>query len=159
MKNQGFVLIELIIYVGLFSIMIGGLIISAFLLMDTSYKTDVRTDTQEEMNFVLKKLDWALIGAENINIPNPNTLEVTNPNIPGLITFQFDSSDEEINMKIGGGGFEPITTINVDVISTITKPTKFVLIPGGSTIIEGVNIFLNIDDQTTNLSKYLRYVP
>ncbi len=139
-KNKAFVLIEIVIYIGLFSIMIGGLMLSAFQLMDTTVDTGYRTSTQAEMNFVLKKLDWALAGASNIQI-NSGVLEITKNS--HTYEFEFDS----VNKKITLDG-EDLTTENVKV-----ETFNFVLT---GTTPKGVTVDLLIDGQQASFSKYLR---
>jgi type II secretory pathway pseudopilin PulG len=162
-RNKGFALIEMIIYVGLFGILIGGLLVSVFHISTSTYETDEDIVVHEEMNFVVKKLDWALSDASDISVPNASTLVVTNPNIPGnTLTFHYDVSDPDyktITLKVGGGSEDPITTTDVSVENTVSDPTKFELIAGSPSVPEGVRIFLNIDGAVIEFEKYLKYVP
>lgn len=78
--NLGFTLLEMIIYIALFSIMIGGLIMTSFMLVQNSHKTESRITVQAEMNFVLKKIDWVINQAKDIDTPTSNVLEVLSVN-------------------------------------------------------------------------------
>lgn len=60
MKNKGFTLIEVVIYIGLFAIMIGGVLVSIFQIIQSSTKNDTNTLIKEEINFALKKINWFL---------------------------------------------------------------------------------------------------
>jgi type II secretory pathway pseudopilin PulG len=139
-KNKGFVLIEIVIYIALFSIMIGGLMVSAFQLMDATIDNGYRTATQAEMNFVLKKLDWTIIGASNIAI-NSGVLEITKNS--HTYKFEFDFVNKKITLDN-----EDITTLNVKV-----ETFNFSLI---DIMPKGVNINIIIDGQQVNLTKYIR---
>jgi len=147
-KNQrGLSLIETIIYIALFSLMIGSLVFVSFQLMQNSRNTGSRVVTQEEINFVLKKINWALTGATDISVPSSEELTIANPNIPGgSAKIEFDDANDKITLDD-----EDITTINVRVDSLVFT---HILAVGSSP--EGVNIGLSIGGQTTALSKYLK---
>lgn len=154
--TQGFVLIEMIIYIGLFSILIGGIIVSAFNLIQNTYRTDAQVVTHEEVNFVLKKLNWALVGAENISVNSSHdTLTIDNPKVSSDdIVFKYNSTDKKMELKTkNADGFYPITTINVSVESVIFNKKETTGQP------PGVEIKLNIDGKTVDVTKYLKYVP
>ncbi len=150
-------LIEMIIYIGLFSILIGGLIVSAFQLMDNTYATDNRSVTQEEMNFVLKKLDWALNGASDLEVISANNLKVTKNS--GAYTFKLntqgtpDKKDDVIEFcaSTSCGTDDALTTINVQV-----DDLQFTLIPAAGSSPKGLTAEVTIDGQTAKFSKYLR---
>jgi hypothetical protein len=157
MKTNGFMLIEIIVYIGLFSIMIGGLLVSVFFISKSSYENELIF--QEEMNFVIQKLNWALSGVEIINVsPDNSYLHIINPNIsPDEIIFKFNQEYQRMELKINGNDYFPITTQNVKVENTQDKPTKFVFISSLGDAPMGVSIFLNIANFSINYNKYLQY--
>lgn len=67
--SRGFTLIETLVYLGLFSILIGGTLIGAFNLFESTGRQQTHTILQEEGNFVIGKIQWAVSGAEAVNNP------------------------------------------------------------------------------------------
>lgn len=159
MTKRAFILIELIIYIGLFSIMIGGLLVSASLLIKNSYQGEEHLATTEELGFVIQKLTWALAGAQSLHVSSDNfSLYIQNENISSdEITFRYDPDLKKLELKTNSGGFFDITTSNVSVLNNAYAPTKFIFIPKGDEISEGVSIFLNIDGNNVEFNKYIQY--
>lgn len=145
-RNRGFTLIEMIIYVALFSIMIGGVAITVYNLIQNATSTSTKVVTQEEINFVLKKLDWALTGADSttIDVSPTDELEFTNDNIGSDFAFDLDSSRIRITED---GDTDFLTTENVEVESlefSYDAATKI------------ISVEFVIDGITANFSKYLK---
>ena len=62
-KNQkGFTIIETLIYLALFTILIGGVMISAYFIVQASSDSQQNTVIQEEANFLSGKIRWELNG-------------------------------------------------------------------------------------------------
>jgi type II secretory pathway pseudopilin PulG len=154
--QEGFALIEMIIYVGLFGILIGGILVSVFQLSTNAYRTDENISTHEEMNFVVKKLDWALSDASNISVSSGDLI-VTNPNISGnTLIFAYDDSDPDyktITLKVGAGSADPLTTTNVSVEDVVFQDVSTPNAP------KGVKINIDIDGSEVEFEKYIKYVP
>jgi hypothetical protein len=112
---SGFTLMELIIYITLFSIIIGGLMVVVFQLIQSSEKLSFKDTAQIEMNFVLKKLDWVLIGANKIEVSG-GVLKIDKDGGP----FEFKLEDKKIKLCQQGCSstinFLPLTTTNVEVL-------------------------------------------
>ena len=112
--QKGFTLIEVIIYIALFSLLMGTAFVTAFQLIDGSGKLGVKNTVQEEGNFVMRKINWALTGAENFTIPFGGD---------ELTIERYTGPDVEI--KLGSGADVgkilmdgiPLTTENVQVTS------------------------------------------
>lgn len=68
-SKKGFTLIETIVYIALFSILMGGAVIAAYHLFDAATKVGTRTMLQEEGDFMLSKIDWVLGGAQAVTAP------------------------------------------------------------------------------------------
>ena len=143
--NKGYMLLEMIIYVALFTIMIGGLIVTAFLLIQSGGKTSQRVVVQEEMNFVLKKIDWVLANTTSITSPNAGVTSgvLTLSDGTNTTTIEYDSVNKKILLNN-----EDLTTINVKV-----ENLSFETIAGTP---KGLEINLNIDGQTVSFIKYLK---
>ena len=79
--HKGFTLIEVSIYIALFSILIGGVLVSAYNLFESSGHNQTEAQLVEEGNFLLAKMDWVMSGVQTIHTPSANssgnTLSVT----------------------------------------------------------------------------------
>ncbi len=76
--TRGFTLIETIIYLALFSILMGGAVVTAYNLFESSSRAHTIAMIQEEGDFLLGKVDWMLYGAEAITAPSAGTTCTTN---------------------------------------------------------------------------------
>lgn len=71
--HRGFTLIEAIIYLALFSILMGGATVAAYYLFDSATKIGTRTLLQEESDFVVGKIEWVLSGTKAVTAPAEGT--------------------------------------------------------------------------------------
>ncbi|HUD03078.1 MAG TPA: prepilin-type N-terminal cleavage/methylation domain-containing protein [Candidatus Paceibacterota bacterium] len=67
--TQGFTLIEVIIYLALFSILMAGSLSAAFALCESGGHERTRAFLLQEGNFIIAKTEWELSGAELISNP------------------------------------------------------------------------------------------
>jgi prepilin-type N-terminal cleavage/methylation domain-containing protein len=72
MKRRGFTLIEIIVYIALFAILFGGAVGSVFNLVESYSRNQTKTMIQEEGNFLIAKVNWAVSGS-TINEPLTST--------------------------------------------------------------------------------------
>ena len=73
-QQTGFTLIEMVIYVALFSLMMTGVLLATYQLLEGGGMTEASVTTQEEGNFVLRKLSWVLTGTSSVaQITTPAT--------------------------------------------------------------------------------------
>ena len=121
-KNQGFTLIETIIYIALFSLLLGSAFVTAYNLIDGTEKLSAKTNIGEEATFVMRKLNWAFTGLDRTNPPTVSgltcgrTLILTKVNFPGNpIIIRLNVVANSLEMNEAGGPFYPLTTPNVKV--------------------------------------------
>jgi type II secretory pathway pseudopilin PulG len=86
-SGAGFTLIETMVYLSLFSILMGGVVVSAYNIFESTGRSQTRAMMQEEGDFIVGKIDWALSGIQTVNAPmtpssagmctESNTLSVT----------------------------------------------------------------------------------
>lgn len=69
--QKGSTLIETLIYLALFAIIIGGVLVSAYQIIEASTQSQENALIQEEGHFLVAKINWALTGAGIINEPAP----------------------------------------------------------------------------------------
>jgi prepilin-type N-terminal cleavage/methylation domain-containing protein len=146
MKNKGFTLIEMVIYMALFSIIMGGLIVTVFQLVQSSEKLTSKDIVQGEINFVLKKLDWTLIGASSISVSaDKKTLTVTN----NSNSYVFKLENKKI--KLNGAD---LTTSNVEVTNLVFN--KINTDPSGVSVDLKIKELNSSNEASTTYTKYLR---
>lgn len=153
-NKKGFTLIELVVYMALFSIMMGGLIIVVFQLIQSSKKLSSKDVAQEEINFVIRKIDWALTDASSVTT-STTTMAYDTLNIVsfsgGKKVFRLNNSQRiefcqnTINTCTD---FNLITTQNLKILGL-----SFLKI---NTTPQGVTMTLNVNGIITTYTKYLR---
>ena len=143
-KNKGVTLIELVIYIALFSIIIGGAMVTVFQIVVSSNKLQSKVVLQEEANFLLRKINWAINGATAMSVSG-TSLTITNSSIvstsPNRIIFSLSSGYMTIQ-KSGDATASNLNSQNVKVsnlIFTYTAPvgTKPASVKASFTITEG----------------------
>lgn len=137
--SSGFTLIETIIYIALLSIIMSGALITSYQLIDGASTLDSKATTQEEGNFVLRKINWALTGAQVIATPiaGCNSALAVSKYDGTSIAIRLSSGKVEISESGVGGAYLPITTENAS-----TTCLKFQLIglnPVGITATTTIN--------------------
>ena len=70
--KKGFTLIEVIIYLALFGILIGGAVVASFSLFESSGRNSASVMLQEEGSFILAKISATLSGTQTITLPDEN---------------------------------------------------------------------------------------
>ncbi|MFZ2621122.1 MAG: prepilin-type N-terminal cleavage/methylation domain-containing protein [Minisyncoccia bacterium] len=157
-KNSGgFTIIEVVIYIALFSILMTGCLTVAYQLLDGSGKLNSKSVIENEGNFVLRKFAWVLTGIDPAIVPTTGgsgclqtlTISKTDSTVsPVVIRLNTISGINYIEIQRNGGSFYPITTINV-------SPTclKFSLISGTPT---GVSAIATISGVDFSMTKYVR---
>lgn len=149
---RGFTLVETLVYIALFGILIGGFVVSAYGLFESNNRNLAKAMLQQEKDFVVGKINWALSGAQLVTVVNPQTLSVT----------RYDGSAVTIGVSgttvtVGGAA---ITNENVRVsklvfIRTYAGGTNPESVEAGFTIStlsqDGKSIF-----QTASTTRYIR---
>jgi len=70
MKSEtGFTLIETVVYLGLFALLIGGTIVAAYSVFESSDRLRTIAMLQQEGYFIIAKIEWALGGANTVTLP------------------------------------------------------------------------------------------
>ncbi len=145
--NKGFTLIEIIIYIGLFSLLLGTAFIASFELINGSNNLSTKNTTQDEGNFVLRKIDWASNNALSFSTAGGeltiNKYDLTSIKIK--LGTGVDAGKILINST---GSFLPITTDNVNVSNLTFTPT--------GTTPPGITVVATIDGVNFSITKYIR---
>ncbi len=141
---RGFTLIEAIVYLALFSILMGGGVVAAYSLFDATTRAGTRTMLQEETDFLLSKIDWTLSGAEAVTAPGAGAVG------SALTVAKWDTSSgnpiviakngDNLTMTRSGGSEEILNNTNVSVTAIAFE---HVVDPGNGTVPEYVKAVIH----------------
>jgi len=148
--SRGFTLIEAIIYVGLFGLLIGGSMLSVNQILQASNQVNTKATVQQEEDFVLRKIHWALSGASAISVPSQTALTVTRYD-SNTVNFQLNGTAIEMRESAIGPTYLPITTTNVNV-----SGLKFTYIPPSGTGPAGLTASTTINGLDASTTIYIR---
>lgn len=152
----GFTLIEVLIYLALFTIIIGGAIVSVYSILEGSSRTARRILAQEEGNFLLRKIDWALTNATAITLPLPGAsgtaLSVTKADLPPAESpLVFALNNTTMRLSRGGGVSHRLTSATVAV-----SEVMFRHIAARDNTPAAIVVNFRVEGQAFHLTKYLR---
>lgn len=143
--KRGFTLIETIIYIALLAFIMGGALSATYNIIENAGRLDANVTIQEEGNFVLRKINWALSGASSFST---TAHELTVTRYDG-ITVVIKLSGTEVDISEDGGvTFLPLTTSNVTAVEL-----SFIML---GTAPKGVKATLMLNGTTFSTTKYLR---
>lgn len=115
---KAFTLIETIIYAALISMIIGFSVFVIYQIINVQERLKSKTEVEEEMNFVLQKINWALTGANVVNQPLANStstmLSVNKANF-AQNPLIFDLDNKNIRLSRAGDGLAILNSGNIIV--------------------------------------------
>lgn len=151
--RDGFTLIEVIIYLVLFSIIIGGTFTIGYRLLSGSGITSSNLRVQEEAHFILRKIDWVLSGLANVTLPASGTtgsiLIVTRSGVTGPIKLDLNSGVLQITRGISASNALNSQSIPVTSVT-------FEHIPESGLRPKAVKVNFTIDGKTFETIRYVR---
>ena len=153
-QKKGFTLIETLIYAILVATIISGVLISVYQMIQGSATLNTRIVAEEEVNFIFRKIVWALAGAYDINSPGTGdtgtTLSVDKENFSdNPIVLDLNSG----NLRIKRGGEEAVILNNEHV--AISNATFEHLASSGDKP-GGIKVNIFVDNQAYETTIYLR---
>ena len=75
-SDAGFTLIETLVYLALFSFLMTGIIVVVYSIFESSDRNQTKIMVQEEGNFLVAKISWALSAIKGFNVNGPTELSV-----------------------------------------------------------------------------------
>lgn len=118
MMKKGFTLIETIIYIALLSFLLGGILQSAFWLIQSAENESATVQTAEEIDFVEHKLDFLLSGISDIQSPTgaqiSQTLQVTKYDFAGN-PIVITSKNGVLTLSRSGTSAVALTSSNIHI--------------------------------------------
>lgn len=127
-KKRGLTLFEVILYIALFAVLIGGAVLSAFEMLESRSRSRAQTTIEEEGTFLLSKIQWALSGADRINLPSlgatSTLLSVMLKNITSSNPVVFSVSRSNLTLSKAGGVASVLNGSRVSIRSLVFSHTK-----------------------------------
>lgn len=117
-SGAGFTLIEVLVYLALFAILIGGAVAAAYNVVEGSGRSQTRAMLQEEGDFLTAKISWALSGAQAINSPPADTpgsiLSVTKWDA-GIGTVTITLAGADLTLSRAGNPAQILNNSNIQI--------------------------------------------
>lgn len=152
--TRGFTLIEVIVYLALFSVIISGAMVGTYQIIEGSKLTQSHIYTQEEANFILQKIDWALSGVSAISVPaagnSGSSLVITKADY-AFNPIMLDSNGGSLRIKTGTGAFFELNNQAV-IVANLNFEHK----PSVGTRPESLRVIFTVDGNNFETIKYLR---
>lgn len=154
-KNfSGFTLIETLIYSFLLSFIIIAALSGIYQIISSADKLSIKSLIEQEGNFLLRKINWALTGADSISLPLVNSSGQTLLlNKEGLGSLEFTLSGDKLKLSRNGG-------VAVDLSSDYFKISDLNFSyndPDGTGGKPGeIKVSFKVNDQLFETTKYLR---
>lgn len=155
-SGAGFTLIETLLYSILISFIIGGALVATYGLLEGSGDLNDRVVTEEEANFLLKKIEWGLINNDSIITPLPGTTSgtLTTVKLGSADTYTFDLSSG--NLRLTRGPIPPNSPVILNTERTVVNDADFEHIASIGTKPPVIKTTLVINGKTYNMTTYMR---
>jgi prepilin-type N-terminal cleavage/methylation domain-containing protein len=125
---RGFTLMEVLIYIGLFSILMSGAVVAAYQLMGSGTHNQLSVLTQEEGTFLNRKINWALTGASAVNVSGGgSTLTITRPDLGAQSPLVISGTGGTITLMRSGSAQVVLSSASLQVtdVSFVVTPAAF----------------------------------
>jgi len=151
---KGFTLIEVLIYSALIAMIISGSLIAVYQIIEGSDSIQNKIIIEQEANFLLSKIRWALTGATAIISPTiglaSSTLSINKANYSEN-PIVFDLNSNNFRIKQGSGNPTILNNQNIAINNLIFEH----LAANGSGP-EGLKISLTVNNKLFTTIIYLR---
>ena len=92
-----FTIIEVLVYIGLFGIVIGGAVTAVYQIVESSGRSESKAHLQKEGDFLIGKVEWALSGARAIEAPGINVSSADS-----LTIRRWDTMNDPVTLSVSG---------------------------------------------------------
>ncbi len=155
MNQKGFTLIETLLYIALLAMLLSGVVVASYQLIDSARKIDSKNTTEQEGNFVIRKIDWALNGVTTITQPTAgapyaSTLDIVS-NLGTHVVVRYNAGTRKIEMSENGAPYQPLTTVNAS-----TTRLQFHYLASNGSALSGIEASSTIDVFVFYTKKYIR---
>jgi hypothetical protein len=146
---KGFTLIETIIYIALLTALMGGTTLAAYQIIQASSQTSGISSLQGEGGFVLRKIGWALSGAQSVSVGGSSCSRTMHVVKHDGTTTDMRRTGTKIEMRQNAGAYHALTTDNVSVscleISSVSSGTSV-----------GLEATITMSGKVFTTTKYIR---
>jgi len=122
-KQQGFTLIEVLIYLGLFAVLISGMLVSVLVIVEGGHRSQAKVTLQQEGDFVMSKFNQALNEAKTLTVTGTE-LDIEMWSGPNSV---FDINSGNITLDSGSG-----TPVDLNNTNTQVSNINYVHIGAGT---------------------------
>lgn len=109
MRNNGFTLLETIIYCALFSVLMTSALVTVYALVSSSDKTKKATALVAEVNFLEQKFDWIFMGVTAVSVVGSTTVEIVRPDLGSDSPLQLVAKNNTLYLKRASSNEKPLT--------------------------------------------------
>jgi len=127
MKTQGFTLIEVIIYLTLFSLLMTGVLQTVYLVLEATETSGEKIAILAESTFIHQKFTWALAGATDVSVVSSTMVRITRQDLGTESPILFTVSGGVWYLARGSAPPLPLSTREL-----IISDTAIVLVPVGA---------------------------
>jgi type II secretory pathway pseudopilin PulG len=115
-SGAGFTLIETLIYIAFFAVLMGSLLGITYQTIAGTCQINKKIVLQQESNFILRKIDWALTGASGIPSADGPDIVINRFTAPINVEFKANGNFVDVNT---GSGFMDLNSQNVLVSNLV----------------------------------------
>ncbi len=151
--KRGLTLIEVIVYIALFSIVLSGAVLSAYHMIESSGRTSDKVAFDEDLNFIRRKIDWVLSDVDTINDPKGST------SLQELSLNKIGYANNPIQLHQSGNLIEINERGDWEALNSSTTPVsnlRFTATGGVNGIPYGIEVSFNFDGENFETIKYVR---
>mgnify|MGYP001122435888 CR=1 FL=1 len=112
--NKGLTLMELLIYLGIMSVVLLAITILVATTLRHQTKAQENLEVSQNMQLVLEKLSYDILSSKSFIIPNPQRLELTDGQNNQTI-YQLSSDTPVLEYSLANGPLAPLTSTGVKV--------------------------------------------
>ena len=122
-SGAGFTLIEVLMYVGFFTLLVGTLLGIAYQTIASVNQINNKIVLQQEADFILRKINWALVGGAVIAVgPKPSDITITRFSAPTKVIFSQTGNYIYINSGMGEVGLNSANIAVSNLVFTKIQP-------------------------------------
>ena len=148
--QRGFTLVEVLVYIVLFSMLMTGAVVSAFELLQSGQRQDISFAAQQEGTFLNRKLAWALAPATAVSVSG-KVLTITRPDLGNQSPLVFDGSGTRMTLTRGSATAQPLTTDGL-----VLEDVSFVVTPAQNGFPQAVHAAFTLGGKEFTYATYLR---
>jgi len=143
-NKSGFTLIETLVYLALLMLVLGGLLIVVYQVIESTARNQMKVDVGEEGLFLIQKIEWGMNGATAVSVPASTTLSITKSGLPPAQNpLLFTLSGQNLTLQRGTGSAVPLNSGSASVTSVV-----FTDIPAVQNTPEAVQATVTLKNQT-----------